>query len=458
MALPQTCPPHLSLFSRIYKCFTPTPESQTFFSIHRIRFDSLTFPSPTILSMMPPSSPAPLQPVPSIPLVDLRAEYAVHGRAISSAITAVAARGSFILGPEVSELESTLSAYVTPSDTEQPVHCIGVSDGTTALQICLQALRVGRGHQVVTVPFTWISTAEVIPLVGATPVFADIEKDSYLIDPEKLAPLLTPATRAVIVVSLFGLIPDLKRIRTVLDEAESKFGTRIALIEDAAQSFGARRGGFRSCGAPEVTMATTSFFPTKPLSCYGDGGAVFTRNAKLAALARALRVHGKIEGRHALIGVNGRLDTIQAAVLLTKFKAFEEMIEKRGRAAETYNRLLYDDERVVTPTYQRAVRGDREVRSVYGVYTIRVQKRDEVAKRMRLSGISCAIYYPVCCHRQPVFQRLAMEEGALAVAEQASREVLSLPIHPYLSEDVQVRIVKELRTALDDLGVTASPE
>ncbi|CDF40927.1 unnamed protein product [Chondrus crispus] len=277
-------------------------------------------------------------------------------------------------------------------------------------------------------------------------------------DAEKLAPLLTAATRAVIAVSLFGLIPDVKRIRAVLDAAEEKFGTRISLIEDAAQSFGARRGGYRSCAAPEVTMATTSFFPTKPLSCYGDGGAVFTRSKELAAMVRALRVHGKVEGRHVLVGVNGRLDTIQAAVLLTKLKAFDEMIDKRGKAAETYNRLLYDDERVVTPTYQRVVREDREVRSVYGVYTIRVQKRDEVAKRMRMSDVACAIYYPLCCHQQPVFKGLVSEPGALIVAEEASREVLSLPMHPYLSEDVQVRVVKELRTALDDLGVTASPE
>lgn len=408
---------------------------------------------------MSPSSPASLtQAPPSIPLVDLRAEYAVHGSAISSAISQVASRGSFILGPEVSELETTLSSYVTPAQSEQRVHCIGVSDGTTALQLCLQALRIGRGHQVVTVPFTWISTAEVIPLVGASPVFVDVEQDTFLIDAEKLAVVLTESTRAVIVVSLFGLVPDLQRIRAVLDEAEGKFGTRIALIEDAAQSFGARRGGFRSCGSPEVTMATTSFFPTKPLSCYGDGGAVFTRDPMLAETVRALRVHGKVDGKHTMVGVNGRLDTVQAAVLLTKFKDFDEMLDKRSKAAETYNRLLYDDERVITPTYQRVMRNDREVRSVYGVYTVRVQKRDEVAKRLKLSGVACAVYYLVCCHRQPVFKGVVTEVGGLAVAEQASREVLSLPMHPYLSEDVQVRVVKELRTALDDVGVTAPPE
>lgn len=393
-----------------------------------------------------------------IPLVDLRAEYAQHGQAIMSAITTVAEAGTFILGPQVSELERKLAAYVQPPFNENPVHCIGVSDGTTALQLCLQALKIGPGNEVVTTPFTWISSAEVIPLLGATPIFADIEPDTYVLDAERLNDVLTKRTRAVIAVSLFGLMPDMTRMRDILDEAEARFGTRIALIEDAAQSFGGIRGGHRSCGSPAATLSTTSFFPTKPLSCYGDGGAVFTRDEKLASVIRALRVHGKTGGDHTLIGVNGRLDTVQAAVLLTKFAFFEESLATRRRAAERYNRMLQDDGRIILPTYTRVRGTDGSTESAYGVYTVRVQNRNAVIKRLKAAGVSCAVYYPKCCHRQPVFKgAVADEKGTLSASELASEQVLSLPIHPYLTEQMQVRIVKELRTALDDLAVSKPP-
>lgn len=395
------------------------------------------------------------------PLVDMQAEYAQHGTAISHAVYTVMQSGAFIMGPQVFTLEQKLAAYVNPStdpsneSEHPPVQCVAVSDGTAALHLSLLALGVSNAHEVITVPFTWISSAEVIPLVGAKPVFADVEKDTFVMDPEKLAILITPKTRAVITVSLFGLIPDLHRIRHILDQAEMKFGTHIALIEDGAQSFGSLRHGWRSCGSPHATMSTTSFFPTKPLSCYGDGGAVFTRDHKLAASVRALRVHGKINGKHELIGMNARLDTLQAAILLVKFDMFDDLLAARRKAAERYTRMLQDDDRVVLPTYLRVVQGDA-ARCVYGIYTVLVEERDAILKRMKESGISCAVYYKVCCHQQPVFAKFGRVEG-MDEAESLSRKALALPMHAYLTEDVQVRVVRELRTALDDLKVTDAP-
>lgn len=384
-----------------------------------------------------------------IPLVDTVAEFHVHGKQIMAAMQQVAESGKFIMGPQVRQLETVLEQYVHNNDAElQKVHCIGVSDGTAALQMCLMALGIGAGHDVITVPFTWISSAEVIPLVGANVVFADIEPDTYAIDADNMSHLITANTRAVIAVSLFGAIPDLPRLRQVLDEAEQKFGTTIALIEDGAQSFGAIRHGYRSCGSPHATLSTTSFFPTKPLACYGDGGAVFTRDEKLADSIRAIRVHGKVDGLHTTVGLNARLDTLQAAVLLTKMTYFDENLKARQKVAEIYSRLLQEDERVVAPTYTRVVQSDG-MKCAYGIYTIQVQQRDEVMRRLKQAGIACAIYYKTCCHKQPVFD----SQQELPTAEGMCNKVLSLPIHPYLTEKQQVRIVRELRTTLDDLGI-----
>lgn len=392
-----------------------------------------------------------------IPLVDLRAEYAQIGDSVISAISSVCKSGAFILGPQVESLETLLASYVQFSHPDPPVHCIGVSDGTTALQLCLQALSIGPGDEVITVPFTWISTAEVISLVRAVPVFVDINKETFLLDPGRLEEAVTENTKAVIVVSLFGLMPDFSALRKVLNKAEHRFGTSIALIEDGAQSFGAERLGSRSCGAMECLLSTTSFFPTKPLACYGDGGAVFTRDERLAGIVRALRVHGKADGKHSLVGVNGRLDTLQAAVLLTKFEHFNEILQARRDVAKRYEELLEDDSRVVLPTYKSVQEAEGKVKSAYGVYTIRVKRRDEVQARLKAAGIGCAVYYKTCCHQQPVFKD-SKPDGGLEVAESLSKDVLSLPIHPYLGKEDQIRIARELRTALDDLEVMGPPE
>lgn len=392
-----------------------------------------------------------------LPLVDLRAEFAKHGESTTAAMARVAQSGQLIMGPAVSDLELTLSNYVQSEPHRPNIHCVSVSDGTAALQLCLMALKIGPVHEVVTTPFTWISSAEVIPLVGATPVFADIERDTYVISVESIKSKLTPKTRAVIVVSLYGLMPDMKAIREALNEAEQTFGTQIALIEDGAQSFGAVRHGDRSCASRYATMSTTSFFPTKPLSCYGDGGAVFTSDKELADVIRSLRVHGKNDGKHSVIGLNSRLDTLQAAVLLAKFEVFPEMLDERRRAAERYTNLLKADSRIVVPDYSRVVHDDPTTLSAWGVYTIRVEQRDAVMQKLKESNIGCGIYYKTPVHLQPVFVKLVENHENCQVAESVCQTVLSLPMHAFLTEKIQARIVGELCTALDDLNITSRP-
>lgn len=393
-----------------------------------------------------------------IPLFDFQTEYERHGPVVMAAINNVIQSGQFILGPSVTRLEQTLSHYVQPDPEKPKVHCIGVSDGTTALQLCLMALNIRPGDEIITTPFTWISSAEVIPLVNAKPVFADIDPRTYLIDLDSIAKLITPRTRAVIAVSLFGLMPDFQAIRAVLDQYETKFSIGISLIEDAAQSFGAVRKAEHSCGSRFVSMSTTSFFPTKPLGCYGDGGAVFTADDHLADSVRSLRVHGKSSGQHFSIGLNARLDTLQAAVLLIKFNRFPEAISVRRNAAITYNDLLSRDPRIILPYNPEIYDSDSSTHSVSAVYTIRVLQRDAVLKKLRTRGITCAVYYPTPCHLQPVFAALLEEQLSLPVAEKICDTVLSLPIHGYLTGDIQFRIIEELFNALDELKITCKPD
>lgn len=387
-----------------------------------------------------------------IPLVDTKAEYSAYGQEIMSAVGAVAASGRYILGPQVAELERELGRLTQPRDNARAMRVVGVSSGTDALQLSLRALGVGAGDEVVTVPFTWVSTVEAIALVGATPVFCDIRADDYHIDVDKLPAVLTPRTRAVIVVSLFGLVPDLRALRHVLDCAESKHWTRIALVEDAAQSFGATRGGHHSCGSPFATLSITSFFPTKPLACWGDGGAVFTQDPRLAETVASLRVHGRVakSGKHERVGLNARLDTVQAAVLLVKLGRFERSVAARIAAAERYAKLLADEKRVVVSA---AARGD--ARHVYAVYTIRVRQRDAVARLMRENGVGVGVYYPVCCHQQPVYA--GDRNVQMPVAEQLAEQVLALPMHPFLAEKTQVLVVTTLKSCLDKVGVSTPP-
>jgi UDP-2-acetamido-2-deoxy-ribo-hexuluronate aminotransferase len=357
--------------------------------------------------------------------IDLKTQYERYKADIDSRMQRVMEHGQFIMGPEVEELEQTLAEYVGVK------HCLTVSSGTHSLEIALRALDIGPGDEVITVPFSWISSAEVIMLVGATPVFVDIEPDTFNMDASKLEEAITGKTKAIIPVSLFGQMPDMEAIQQIADKHE------IAVIEDGAQSFGATRNGRRSCGASLI--GSTSFFPAKPLGCYGDGGALFTDDDALAEIMRAIRTHGGVRRHfHTHVGTNGRFDTLQAAVILGKWDGFEDEVQKRSDIGARYSELLQGH--VTTPAIAE---GNTHV---YAQYTIRVDgdRRDEIRAGLKELGIPTGVYYPKCFHEQPVFEHLGYKIGDFPVSEQASHEVLSLPMHPFLSEDEQKEIVGKL--------------
>jgi len=331
------------------------------------------------------------------------------------------------MGPEISELEKSLADYV-----DVP-HAITCASGTDSLEIALRALGIGPGDEVITVPFTWISSAESIALVGARPVFVDIDPLDYNLDVGKLAKAIGPKTRAIMPVSLFGQIPDMEAINRLAEEH------KISVLEDAAQSFGATRNGLKSCAVS--TISSTSFFPAKPLGCYGDGGALFTSDDDLAGKMRAIRTHGGVQRHHhPHLGMNGRFDTLQAAILIPKLAHFPDEVEARNRIGARYSALLKDV--CETPQIRQ---GNTHV---YAQYTIRVKNRDRLGEALKGKGIPTAVYYPKCLHEQPVFSRLGYKWGDFPESEKASREVLSLPMHPFLTEKEQDKIVEAVKEAL----------
>lgn len=365
--------------------------------------------------------------LPKMDFIDLKKQYALLREPINVAIQTVLDHGRYILGPEVTELENVLAEYVGQK------HCITTSSGTHSLEIALRALDIGPGDEVVTVPFTWISTAEVIGLVGAMPRFVDIEEDTFNIDAKLIEAAITPKTKAIIPVSLFGQMPDMDAINVI----GAKHG--IAVIEDAAQSFGATRNGTRSCGASAIS--STSFYPAKPFGCYGDGGALFASDDEMADKLRAIRTHGGLRRHeHALLGTNGRFDTIQAAVLLAKWPSFEGEVQARGRIGARYSELLKDV--CQTP---KVLPGNTHV---YAQYTIRTPLRDKVSEGLKQKGIPSVVFYPKCLHEEPVFASTGYRRGDFPVAERLAGEVLSLPMHPFLTEEDQDRIVEAVKEAL----------
>jgi UDP-2-acetamido-2-deoxy-ribo-hexuluronate aminotransferase len=359
--------------------------------------------------------------------IDLKTQYTRYQAEIDQRMRQVLAHGHFVMGPEIAELEQTLAPYVGVA------HCITVASGTASLEIALRALDIGPGDEVITVPYTWISTAEVIRLVGARPVFVDIEPVAFNLDLGRLEAAFSPRTKALIPVSLFGQMPDYEQINAIARRHN------VPVIEDAAQSFGAQQRGKRSCGV--TALASTSFFPAKPLGCYGEGGALFTSDNTLADRMRAIRTHGGLKRHHhPLVGTNGRFDTLQAAVLLAKWPHFEWEVEQRGRIGARYSDKLRG--LCVVP---EVTAGNTHV---YAQYTIRLPQRDQVAEKLKAKGIPTAVYYPKCLHEQPVFASLGYHLGDFPVAEQAAREVLSLPMHPFLTEADQDRVVTALQSAL----------
>jgi len=376
--------------------------------------------------------------------VDLQAQYRRIAASVDARIRTVLEHQRFILGPEVAELEERLAARVGAK------HCIACASGTDALLLALMALEVGAGDaggpdEVITSPFTFFATGEMITLAGAQPVFVDIEPVGYNLDPQTIEAAITPRTRAILPVSLYGQPAEMDAINAIA----ARHG--LAVIEDAAQSFGALYKGRHSGNLS--TIGCTSFFPSKPLGCYGDGGACFTSDGALADAMRELRNHGQAARyRHTRVGINGRLDTLQAAVLLAKLDVFDEELTARAEIADRYTALLQDA--VQTP------RVLSERTSAWAQYTIEVEDREAVETALQTDRIPTAVHYPTPLHLQPVYAELSRRRGwalgSFAVAERAARRVLSLPMHPYLEPAEIERVAEAVKKARSGQAAVAS--
>lgn len=357
-----------------------------------------------------------------IPFIDLAAQQTRLGMAIQDGIARVLAHGQYILGPEVAELEEKLAAYTGAA------HCISVANGTDALQIALMALGIGPGDEVITPGFSYIATAEAAALLGAKVVYVDVDPLSYNLDPSQLEAAITPKTKAIIPVSLYGQPADFDAINAIA----AKHG--LPVIEDAAQSFGASYKGRKSCNLS--TIACTSFFPSKPLGCYGDGGAIFTSDPELAKVLRQISRHGQ-EKRyyHVRLGVNSRLDTLQAAILLPKLSILDDEIAARQSVADTYATALQG---IGVEPPRPAV----DAQSAWAQYTVRVKDRNRVQSILQNKGVPTAVHYPLPLNKQPA---VADPSAHLPAGDLAAAEVMSLPMHPYLT----TAQIEEIVSALD---------
>lgn len=359
--------------------------------------------------------------------IDLKTQQTRIGTQIRERVEAVLSHGRYILGPEVAELESALCDYLGVE------HAIGVSSGTDSLLIALMALGIGPGDEVITVPYTWISTAEVIALVGATPVFVDIESDTWNMDPQLLEAAITERTKAIMPVGIYGQTANM----TAINAIAARHGD-LPVIEDAAQSFGATHHGVKSCALSAI--GSTSFFPSKPLGGYGDGGALFTNDDELADKFRQIRVHGQAgRNHHPLLGINGRLDSLQAAILMPKLEVFPDEILLRQKVAARYSEGI---EGIGGITGPRIAEGNT---SVFAQYTLLCDDRDTVEKQLQAADVPCVAYYAVPLHLQPVFSQLGHSKGDFPVTEKVADHCLSLPMSPYLSSEDQEKVIEALR-------------
>ncbi len=357
--------------------------------------------------------------------IDLKTQQSRIRQKLEARINHVLDHGQYIMGPEVKELEEKLRAFIGTN------HCITCSSGTDALLIALMALNIGPGDEVITVPYTWISTAEVIALLNAKPVFVDIQPDTFNMNPDLIEAAITPNTKAIMPVSIYGQCADMTRINAIAEKHS------IPVIEDGAQSFGATHYEQKSCGLSAI--GCTSFFPSKPLGCYGDGGAIFTHDDGLAEKMRQIRVHGqKVKHQHPLVGINGRLDTLQAAILLEKLELFPEECRLRWEVGQRYNELLSEVTGIKAPVISKG--ND----SVYAQYTLLTENRDKVSNVLKAEGIPSVAYYAVPLHLQGAFTDLGHKAGDFPVAEYVAANCLSLPMHPYLSLEDQKRIASAI--------------
>jgi UDP-2-acetamido-2-deoxy-ribo-hexuluronate aminotransferase len=358
--------------------------------------------------------------------IDLAAQQARIKSEIDAGIQRVLAHGKYILGPEVAELEGKLAAYTGAK------YCITCANGTDALQIAQMALGIGPGDEVITPGFSYIATAETVALLGAKPVYVDIDPRTYNLDPTKLEAAITPQTKAIIPVSLYGQCADFDAINTIA----ARHG--LPVIEDGAQSFGASYKGRKSGNL--TTIGCTSFFPSKPLGCYGDGGAIFTNDEELATVLRQIARHGQDRRYHHIrVGVNSRLDTLQAAILLPKLVIFAEEIELRNQVAAKYTQLLNTADIETTPYLEEYNT------SAWAQYTIRVENREQVQHKLREAGIPTAVHYPIPLNKQPA---VADTKAQLPIGDEVAEKVISLPMHPYIKAESQGQVVSALKNAV----------
>lgn len=354
--------------------------------------------------------------------IDLKTQYQKIKKEIDAGIQRVLDHGQYILGPEVAELEEKLAAYTGSK------YCISVANGTDALQIAQMALGIGPGDEVITPGFTYIATAETVALLGAKPVYVDIDPKTYNLSPQLLEAAITPRTKAIIPVSLYGQCADYDAI----NEIAARHG--IPVIEDAAQSFGATYKGKKSCNL--TTIACTSFFPSKPLGCYGDGGAIFTNDDELAKVMRQIARHGQDRRyHHVRVGVNSRLDTLQAAVLIPKLRILDEEISARQEVARFYSESLGNNKNIVTPFIAK------NNTSVWAQYTIQIDDRETLQKQLAAAGIPTAVHYPIPLNKQPA---VADENRLLPIGDEVAQKVMSIPMHPYIGKNEQKKLCSNL--------------
>lgn len=364
----------------------------------------------------------------TIPFIDLKSQYQALKPQIQARIDEVLEHGQYIMGPEVQELEDKLAALTGAK------HCITCASGTESLLISLMALGIKPGDEVITTPFTFVATAEVIVLLGAKPVFVDVEPDTGNINAELIEAAITPRTKAIMPVSLYGQTADMDAINAIA----AKYGN-LPVIEDAAQSFGATYKERQSCNLS--TIGCTSFFPSKPLGCYGDGGAVFTNDDALAQAMREIRVHGQSRRYvHTRVGVGGRMDTLQCAIVLAKLERFEWEVQQRHEIGQRYNQLF--DQAGIARIHQRP-----QHTSVYAQYTVMVPNRDALQRRLAGVGIPTAVHYPVPLNEQPVYKHLCCPD-CTPVAQRLAKRVMSLPMSAEITPEQQRHIVAYLSSKL----------
>lgn len=361
--------------------------------------------------------------------IDLKKQYQKYSLAIDKGIKDNILSASFILGKDVGTLERQLADYVGVK------YAVGCASGTDALLIALMAYDIKPGDEIITTPFTFVATTEMISFVGAKPVFIDINEANYNLDIDQIESRITNKTKGIIPVSLYGQVPDMDRIIHIAQKHN------LFVIEDAAQSFGAIYKGKKSCGLSDIGV--TSFFPSKPLGCYGDGGMIFTDKIDLAEKIRSMANHGQAQRyQHKYIGVNSRLDTIQASVLLAKFEHFDEEASRRFQIGQRYSELLAGSTAIV-PYIENYTE-----RSVFAQYSIRVKNRESIINYLKDKGIPTAVHYPIPIHLQDAYRYLNYQEGSFPVTENIAKEILSLPMHPFLTNDEMAFVIKSLREAL----------